>query len=246
MIFYFTGTGNSLMAAKALALEGETLVNMATARKAKEFAYQTKGERVGFVFPVYCYTLPDVVLDFVRELSVDECGYAFAVVTCGGSIGGTAKYLSNELKKRGIDLLYATSLLVPDNAVFFYNIKPKEETDARLDRAKQRLAAIKEELAAEKVERAKGLSARFLRPMYHLLAGTKAFSVTDACIACGMCARNCPDGAIEMKDGAPVWVKSRCTKCSACINRCPKAAIQYGKGSAKRLRYVNPVLKGGE
>ena len=246
MIFYFTATGNSLMAAKAVANEGEQLVDMAAARKAGEYTFEAKGERVGFVFPVYCYTLPDVVLDFVRNLSISECGYTFAIVTCGGSIGGTGKYLANELKKKGLPLDYATSLLVPDNAIFYYAIKPKEETDRRLEKAKELLSEIKGELDAETKRAAKGISSSFLRPMYHLLAGTKGFSVTDECISCGMCVKNCPDGAIEMKDGKPVWVKSRCTKCSACINRCPKAAIQYGKGTEGRLRYVNPVLREGK
>ena len=243
MIFYFSGTGNSLMAAKAVAREGERLVDIAAARKAKEYVYEAKGERVGFVFPVYCYTLPDAVLEFVRELSVGESGYTFAIITCGGSIGGTGKFLSNELRKKGIALNYATSLLMPDNAVFYLTIKGKEETDARLEKDETLLAEIKGELEAEKKQSAKGLSSRILRPFYHLLAGTKNFTVTEDCISCGMCARNCPDAAIEMRENKPVWVKERCTKCSACINRCPKAAIQYGKATAKRLRYVNPVLK---
>ena len=32
-------------------------------------------------------------------------------------------------------------------------------------------------------------------------------------------------------------------KCNGCINRCPVSAIQYGKKTASRGRYVNPVLK---
>ena len=69
MIFYFTGTGNSLMAAKAVAEENEQLIDIAKARKGGKYSFGIKdGERIGFVFPVYCYTLNDVVLDFVRRL----------------------------------------------------------------------------------------------------------------------------------------------------------------------------------
>ena len=76
MIFYFTGTGNSLMAAKAAAVEGERLINMADAKKKKDFRYELRdSERVGFVFSVYCYTLPDVVLDFVRSLDISAGRY---------------------------------------------------------------------------------------------------------------------------------------------------------------------------
>lgn len=247
MIFYFTGTGNSLMAAKAMLQDGERLISMADARKTKAYKYDLpKDEHIGFVFPVYCYTLPDVVLDFVRRLEVTGAGYCFAIITCGGGIGGAGKFLEKELAAKGIVLRYVTPLLTPDCTVFYYNIGPKEKNDARLADAKERLAEIKADLEAQKEQRSTGISSKALRPMYHVMAKTKAFYVNDACIGCGMCAKNCPDSAIKMKDKKPVWVKNSCTKCSACINRCPNAAIQYGRATEKRERYVNPILKGGK
>ena len=71
MIFYFTGTGNSLAAAKALAENGEPVISIAEANKAGEHAYTfKKGERLGIVFPEYCSTVGKPVLDFVRKLEV--------------------------------------------------------------------------------------------------------------------------------------------------------------------------------
>ena len=247
MIFYFTGTGNSLMAARAVAQDGEGLVSMADARKAGEYHFNIpEGERIGFAFPVYCYTLPDVVLDFVRNLAIGGDRYVFAIITCGGGIGGAGAFLKKELAAKGLTLQYLTPLLMPDCTVFYYNIEPKEKTDARLADAERRLAKIKADLDAEKKLPAKGLSSKALRPMYHAMAGTKKFTVTDTCVGCSLCAKNCPDSAIQMENGRPIWVKKRCTKCAACINRCPKAAIQYGKATEKRGRYVNPILKGGK
>lgn len=247
MIFYFTGTGNSLMAAKAVAQDGERLVNMAEAANAKEYRYDLPtGERIGFVFPVYCYTLSDVVLEFVRNLQGTGERYVFAVITCGGGIGGAGAFLAKELSDKGLPLRYVTPLLMPDCTVFYYNLASKEENNARLSDAEKRLSEIKADLDAKKERKAKGISSKALRPLYHFMSGTKAFRVTEDCIGCGMCARNCPDNAIRMEDGKPVWVKKNCIKCSACINRCPKTAIQYGKGTVKRNRYVNPILKGGK
>ena len=40
MIFYFTGTGNSLWAAKQLVKEDERLINIADARKNREYKYK--------------------------------------------------------------------------------------------------------------------------------------------------------------------------------------------------------------
>ena len=172
--------------------------------------------------------------------------YCFAIITCGGSIGGTGAYLAKELARKGITLNYVTPLLMPDCTVFYYNIEPKEKTDARIAEAEKRLSGIKAELEAETGQKATGISSKVFRPMYHFMAKTKKFYATNACVGCAMCAKNCPDNAIKMKSGKPVWVKISCTKCSACINRCPKSAIQYGKATEKRRRYVNPVLKGGQ
>ncbi len=248
MIFYFTATGNSLMAAKALLEEGERLVDMAAARKAGAYNYDlAEGERVGFVFPVYCYTMGDVPVDFVRNLTLNRHpSYTFTVVTCGGGIGGTAAFLGKELRKKGITLSYATDLLMPDNAVFYYDTKSDAHHADRLGKATVRLEEIKSDLSEHKEKRAKGLSSGWLRPFYHALCGTKPFYVTDKCVGCGLCARNCPDGAIEMNEGKPRWIKKRCEKCGACINRCPVRAIEHGKGTVKRGRYVNPILKGGD
>ena len=246
MLFYFSGTGNSLMAAKAVANKGEQIVNMATARRVNNYAFDIKGERIGFVFPVYCFTLSDVVLDFVRNLKIERPEYVFAIITCGGGMGGAGKFLTNEFKKKGIHLDYVTQLVMPDDTVFYYDIEPKEKTDDIINKAKDRLIEIKKDLDVKKNQSAKGISSKYLRPIYHLIAGTKKFYVTDDCIGCGMCAKNCPDEVIGMKNNKPIWMKKHCAKCSACINRCPKSAIQYGKATEKRLRYINPVLRGGK
>ena len=241
MIFYFTGTGNSLMAARALLEPEEKLVSIAEIRKENRYQYDVPdGERIGLVFPVYFYTLSDVVLDFVRKLEADKNRYFFAVITCGGGIGGSGGFLCKEFEKKGLRLNYVTSLLMPDNTIFYYNLKPKDETDARVAAAREELVRIKEELREKKELRAKKLPSRGWRPFYHLSMGTGKFWVTDACINCGMCERNCPDEAIAIQNGRPVWKKEKCIKCTGCINRCPARAIQYGKGTLKRIRYVNP------
>ena len=50
--------------------------------------------------------------------------------------------------------------------------------------------------------------------------------ITDACIGCTKCKRNCPVGAIsgELKQKHVIDV-SKCIKCGACIDGCPKKAI---------------------
>ena len=244
MIFYFTGTGNSLMTAKALLEPDEKLVSIAKTRKTNQYEFDIPdGERVGLVFPVYFYTLSDIILDFVQRLRINKEHYFFAVITCGGGIGGSGYYLSREFAKKGLQMNYVESLLMPDDTVFYYNLKPKQETDERVETARQKLVRIRKELEREVERCPKKMPSKGFRTMYHLALGTGKFWATDACIGCGKCAKNCPDEAIEIRDGKPVWKKDKCIKCTACINRCPVHAIQYGKGTLKRIRYVNPDME---
>ncbi|MCQ2407375.1 MAG: EFR1 family ferrodoxin [Oscillospiraceae bacterium] len=244
MIFYFTGTGNSLAAAKQLALEGESLIDMAKARCSGQFTYtRQKNERVGFVFPVYCETLPTIVYDFVQSLKLRGKGYTFAVVTCGGSRSSCAGLLAEELKKRGIPLHYAETVPMPNNAITVMRTCTPEHEKSQLEKGARMLKEIRKALAEKRIRPVRGgMTARFLLPLYRKCAVTRLFFAEDSCTGCGLCAMNCPEQAIRMNDGRPVWVKSHCSHCSGCINKCPAKAIQFGKKTAGRRRYVHPDL----
>ena len=227
MIFYFTGTGNSLYAAKALAHDGEDVISVIDAVRKREFHYELKeNEALGFVFPVYLYTV-------------------YAVIPCGAGIGPAGGFLKSELKKRGLTLQRVDALVVPDAALIFYDIDPPEEMEKRLEASQKELASIKRAIDMRIGSRITGsaVAGKAGLAAYHACMSTRKFHADDRCIHCGKCAAICPSGAIGMKDGRPVWTKTKCLKCCGCINRCPVSAIQYGKKTSSRCRYVNPVLR---
>ncbi|MGI6721532.1 MAG: DUF362 domain-containing protein [Anaerovoracaceae bacterium] len=53
-----------------------------------------------------------------------------------------------------------------------------------------------------------------------------AYKITDACIACGVCAGECPIDAISEGDGIYVIDASTCIDCGACAEACPTDAPQ--------------------
>ena len=242
MLFSFSGTGNSLHVARTLLHPGEKLVNMA---KGDHLYHLEKGERVGFIFPVYCFTLSHVVLHFVQHLKLTGQGYVFSVSVCGGNTGHAGAYLKEELSKRDIQLNALFSLAMPDDTVFYYDLASPEENQKKLRKAEQKLSVLKKTIEQEKQnDPGSGFTSKMMQPVYYdAIRGTKAFHVNDACIHCGKCERNCPDGIIRLVDGKPTWRASHCTKCSGCINRCHVQAIQYGRKTENRFRYVHPEMK---
>ncbi len=52
----------------------------------------------------------------------------------------------------------------------------------------------------------------------------------ETCIACGLCAKSCPTGAIQAEDeGKPVFAEEQCLYCGDCIKVCPTASWQEGQ-----------------
>jgi len=99
-IFWFSGTGNSLYAAKRLSagLGDIPLIQMMRFTQ----TVGGKGGKVGFVFPSYYGNLPRAVRTFVKELEILPDTYIFAIVTGGGAKTGSIRELRNVLKEKSL------------------------------------------------------------------------------------------------------------------------------------------------
>lgn len=51
-----------------------------------------------------------------------------------------------------------------------------------------------------------------------------AYHITDACVACGSCAAECPVEAISEGDGKYVINADLCVECGNCADVCPMDA----------------------
>ena len=67
MVFYFTGTGNSLYIAKQLA---ECPVSIPQAMKQETLDFTD--ERIGIVAPIYGHEMPQMVKDFLKKAARSE------------------------------------------------------------------------------------------------------------------------------------------------------------------------------
>lgn len=255
MIFYFSGTGNSFYAAKKIAqCHGDKLISIGEemSRKGNSFEYAMDDNNLlGFVYPVYAWAPPRIVMDFIRKMKLTHGPnpYIFSVATCGDEEGYTTKVLKHALDKKGLRLNSGFTLIMPNNYILAFDVDSKAVEQEKLLRAEEDLQIIN--TAIEK--RQNGLykltagslpylKTALVNPCFNAFAiRTKPFHATEACTGCGLCERVCSVKNITVA-GTPRWGKT-CTQCLACIHRCPVRAIQYGKSTVKKGRYIHPHLK---
>ena len=251
IIYYFTGTGNSLAVAKkiAAALNDCELVPIASLQKTTGNIVP-QAERIGIVCPVYFSGLPLMVAAFAGRLDLSGVQYIFAVITHGGGGGETAiRQLDGILRKRsghGLDAGYPVTM--PGNYILMYSSPAGEKKEEILAKADEQIAGITGPVSqCEKRALPSSLITRLLHTLLypwftsHVHTDDKKFTVNDKCTACGTCAAICPANNIELVEGKPVW-KHHCELCCGCIHLCPEGAIQAGKGTEARVRYRNPSV----
>jgi len=252
MIFYFSGTGNSLYAAKKIQeVIGYKIIDISLATAENQFEYELEEqESAGFVFPAYYYGLPTIVADFIKKLKLSHTDqiHIFSVMTCGANCGGADRQVKNLLEENHLHLSAFYELPMVDNFIFGYDLLNKTEQEEALKKAEGKLAGIIKSIYVKGIDdRPSSILDRILTraiyPIYQMGRKTKKFYADNRCITCNLCEEICPTKAIKMVDGKPEWVKDQCIHCVACINRCPTEAIQYGQNTKKRNRYVHPILK---
>lgn len=246
MIFYFSATGNSLYAAKSILKDKEELVSIPEAVKEKKRSFDIKDDSIGFVFPVYYMGAPNIVAKFISgsDFKVKKGAYIYIVLTCGsitGSAGNCAKKL---LKNKGIVTSSVFSVKMVDTYVPLFKIPPKAEQDKIMLAAKKEIENI-----ACKIENRvsgdnnhhkgifPGAATFFSYNFYKRRRFTSKFHAENSCIGCGMCEKICPENAIKVENGKPVWIKKQCSICLGCLHRCPKESIQYGRKTKNSGRF---------
>jgi ferredoxin len=251
MIFYFSATGNSRYVAQKLsaACGGDRLLSIPELLRAGSTEFSAgPGERVGFVVPTYFWGLPAIVEEFLRRMSltVPSDAYFYFVVTYGSTPGAICPFAERQLGRRGFALSSCCSVRMPDTWTPIFDLSDAEKVAKRNAAAEPQIRKACSVVSNRAVgnfvdwEMPLFLARAFARPMYGLARGTSHFSVSDKCIGCGLCARQCPDGAIEMRGGKPAWVKPKCDACLGCLHLCPKFAISRGHNTRRHGQYRNP------
>lgn len=251
MILYFSGTGNSKHLARIIGEKtGESLIDIAELLdKGTTNIRLAPAERLGFVFPVHFWGLPVIVKDFIKTLHIGGYNgqYVFMATSYGMVCGNPYGQLSAFLDRKGIKVNAAFCVRMVDVWTPIFDLSDKGKTLRATQKAIPKMEETGKCVKEKLVTRQKKMPLSGLANLVHKLfytdcRDTKAFHVTENCIGCGKCAKDCPTKAIALQEGKPHWVKSQCTMCLRCLHHCPAFAIQYGNFTQRHGQFSNPYV----
>ena len=249
MILWYSGCGNSRFIADTLAREfkDDNMVFIPEAARQGTVLEFGPDDILGIVFPVYSWSVPKLVSEFLRTAQIKgKPSYIFAACTCGDETGLTEKHLRKDLAKQNLTLDAFFSFQMPETYVNLpgFKLDTPENAELKINGTKENLkeaVRLISQRAKGNFDKLKGgssfLKSNILKPLFYgLLITDRKFRVSDSCIGCGICAKNCPLQNITMQNDHPKW-NGHCTNCMSCYHRCPKNAINFGKATQGKGQY---------
>lgn len=256
MIFYFSGTGNTRWAAKALEQQlNEELIYIPDVMNGDCKFRLKEDEMIGFVFPIHGWRPPLIVRRFIRKLRLEDAEaashhYVYALCSAGDSIGLAMNYMERELADKQLHADAEFSLIMPESYVGlpFMDVDPKERETAKKKQAEADLAAYIDDIKNRRTgirKLKKGPIPGFLSGPVggffekHLITDKPFHVVSSRCVKCGICADVCPTHDIIGGLGSePQWKhEGDCLSCFTCYHHCPHHAIEYGGRTKHKGQY---------
>jgi len=241
IVYYFSGTGNSLVVAKDIAA-GITADLAAIADCEKLDRTHMDKNIIGIVFPVYHQGLPLVVKRFVRQLEDLNGKYIFGVCTYGDSPGITLEYLDNCIRSKGGRLSAGYAVRMPYNYLspsftlkeFFKSFKLREinsETQQAMFRNwENKLEVIVKAIRSERKAKLES-KAKFIEKLVDLLDLRNTLQKTVWLKISGADPKSEAsfEQSIQWMDHG-FWCDQHCNNCSLCSKICPVKNIRMVEG----------------
>jgi Pyruvate/2-oxoacid:ferredoxin oxidoreductase delta subunit/flavodoxin len=247
-IYFFSGTGNTFLAAQKIAetlKSGGCQTNLIPIEKADPSKIDlTKTAGIGFT--VACWNTYPLVRKFINDLPAANGTEIFVFCTMGDSSFRTQSEYAQILKRKGYCVIGAKAFRMPNN---FIAIQNNEKNQRKISLAMPKIERFAQDLLDGKAETGKtGILSKlcfkiscFITGLWETRLSQKMMNLRvkkDRCVKCGFCQELCPTGNIVLTD-YPSF-KDKCQICLRCSSYCPAQAIDsfavFGK---KRYRALD-------
>lgn len=267
--YYFSGTGNSLSAARWFAARAAAHGLAAAVRaidgvRRPELPATDGPLLLGFHFPTHGFTTPWLMLRFVarfprrRGRPVDvylmntRAGTKLGRLFFPGVSGTAALVPLLILLFKGYRVVGTKPLDMPSNWLQLHPGLTPRAAAAIAARCERQVGAFADRLLAG----GRAFQGWWTLPLdlalapvsvAYLMVGRFALAKFQVaawtCDGCGLCALLCPAEALRMRGGRPYWTFD-CEACMRCINICPKRAVETSHLYAVAVMYGVGVFFG--
>lgn len=256
MIYYFSGTGNSMAVAAMLGKELKEEARIVSTLQAS--TEDLKGESVGFVFPVYSWGVPPIIIKFIRELAEkfwmnvrNASVPVWCVMTCGDEVAMAPEMFIKALGKRSVTPQSIWSVIMPNDYVLLpgFDVDSRNVENEKLRKFPERVVEIAKGIkrGEKKIDVVRGSIPRIKTAVVYPLfkrwgINPGKWRSTEMCVGCGICVRNCPLNNIALNElHRPEW-GDNCSSCLGCYHSCPQHAVAYGNSTKKKGQYFYSTL----
>ncbi len=202
MIYYFSGTGNSLAIAKELGrLLNESIAPIGPRDTRPLFV---RDPVCIIVAPIHNYDIPPTVKSFIARLwAPDGDPYFAMLINYGGFLGNGPASARRAFEKQKLTLAYNRPVVVPDNAGPIIR-RPYDLSS--LATLPQRLADIADDIRQRKTYRGDEPYSELLSlktkaaEVFLSSPVTKLYAQKSLCIGCERCVKLCPVGNVKVTD----------------------------------------------
>lgn len=262
IIYYFSGTGNSLAVARKLAtLNGNTtLIPMI---QEEPLSIDSDINTIGLVYPIYINAIPKTVLNFLKKNKNIFKSFTYAVATHGSKPGVAGLNLMENMKELGIKLNAYYEIEMINNTpkglapkLLMHLNWEKEitselvekmliETESDINFISKNIVEKKVYFKVDEKKIFNIFKRTLMKPIWNMTSKSILkvdFILDDDCIGCGRCEEVCLTNRIKLEHNQPKWIHDNCTCCYACFNFCPEQAVGVKDYTKKVGRYHHPDI----
>lgn len=249
IIYYFSGTGNALTAARWIAQNAASRginASLISIDRFKKPSFSSNQEKtlIGFLYPTHGFSLPWIMLKFMLRFPIVNKKDAFILNTRAGmkagkwftpGLSGMAQLLAlSVLLIKGFRIKGLLPLDMPSNWISIHPGLNENTVDLIVERCRGIIDNFSEKILAGK-RVYKGLwtlpidiaiiPVAIGYSFFGRFILAKSFISSGGCGNCRLCREECPTGALKIIDGRPYW-SFKCESCMRCMNICPRKSIQ--------------------